>query len=84
MNTQHKRTILAMDDDEINLMILVKGAEAEGYNVKPFTDGEVAWDYLERHPGTVDIALLDKMMPGLSGLDLLRRIKNSPAHKHMP
>ncbi len=84
MNMQRKRTVLAVDDDEINLMILVKNIQDSGYAVKSFSSGEAAWEYLEAHPQSIDIALLDKMMPGMSGLDLLDRIKRNDALKYMP
>ena len=84
MKTQHKRTVLAVDDDEMNLMILVKSAENAGYAVRSFESGEMAWRHLANNPGDIDIALLDKMMPGLSGIDLLKRIKGDEIHRHIP
>src|SRR5438046_135725 len=84
MKTQRRRTVLAVDDDEINLMILIKNAQEAGYVVKSFTSGEAAWDYITNHPQDVDLALLDKMMPGMSGLELLSRIKADNALKHIP
>ncbi len=78
MNTQHKRTVLAVDDDEINLMILVKTIQDAGYAAKPFASGAEAWEYLHDHPDDVDIALLDKMMPGTNGIELLKLIKSEP------
>lgn len=84
MKPQHKLTVLVLDDDEINLTILTKNAQEAGYDVKSFTSGDAAYDYLENHPKEIDIAVLDKMMPGLNGLELLRRIKNMDSMRHMP
>ncbi len=84
MKTPHNRTVLAVDDDEINLMILVKGVQEAGYGVKSFASGEAAWEYLQQNPHVIDIALLDKMMPVMSGLELLRRIKESDSLHHIP
>jgi len=84
MKTQRRYTVLAVDDDEINLMILVKNVQEAGYMVKSFTSGEAAWEHLINYPSDIDIALLDKMMPGTNGLDLLKLIKNDPALKPMP
>lgn len=82
--SQSSRTILAVDDDDINLMILVKTAQDAGYKVKPFTRGEEARNFLFSNPGVIDIALLDKMMPGVGGMDLLSDIKLHPDLKHIP
>jgi CheY-like chemotaxis protein len=84
MDMLHKRTILLVDDDELNLMILIKNAKAAGYTVKPFEDSLQAWDYLQAHPAEIDIAVLDKMMPNLDGLEILRRMKQSNELKHIP
>ena len=65
MAKQRRRTVVAVDDDDINLMILTKNAQDAGYTVKSFTSGETAWDYLENNQEEVDIAVLDKMMPGM-------------------
>jgi CheY-like chemotaxis protein len=82
--TQRKRTLLAVDDDEINLMILVKNATDAGYDVRSFDDGVAAWEYLQQNPRDADIALLDKMMPGMSGMEMLARMKVHPVLKHIP
>ena len=82
MKTPRRYTVLAVDDDEVNLMILTKCVEEAGYAVKPFESGDEAVEYLVNNPTEVDIALLDKMMPGLNGLDMIRRIKSNPATPH--
>lgn len=84
MKPQRKRTVLVLDDDEINLMILAKNAKEAGYAVQPFTSSEVAFDHLMQHPDQIDIILLDKMLPGVSGLELLQRIKHTESLKHIP
>lgn len=79
-----KRTVLVLDDDEINLMILNKGVVDAGYAVRAFSTGQEALDYLRAHPAEVDIALIDKMMPGMSGIELLQHIKADASLKHIP
>ena len=83
-HTQPKRTILAVDDDDVNLMILVKTCKDSGFAIKPFSTGQEAWDYLTHNAYDVDIVLLDKMMPGLGGMELLGYIKRHPTLKHIP
>jgi CheY-like chemotaxis protein/anti-sigma regulatory factor (Ser/Thr protein kinase) len=84
MSTQPKRTVIAVDDDEINLMILNKNVLDAGYDVKSFNSGVAAWEYMLQYPGDLAIALLDKMMPEVSGIDLLKRIKAHETLRHMP
>lgn len=84
MKTPRRYNVLAVDDDEINLMILTKCVQETGYTVISFESGDAAWDYLVNNPKSIDIAILDKMMPGMSGIDLLRRIKASDVLKHIP
>ncbi len=83
-STKSKRRILAVDDDDVNLTILAKTSEDAGYKVIPFTSSEAAWSYLVQHPREVDIAVLDKMMPGVSGMELLGCIKRNPLLKYIP
>lgn len=79
-----KRTVLVLDDDEINLMILVKCAQDAGYTAKPFTSSLEALDYMQHNPDDFDIAVLDKMMPGMNGIDLLKRMKDTETLRHVP
>lgn len=76
--------VIAVDDDGINLAILIKGVRDAGYNVKEFDDMERAWNYLNQHPESVDIALLDKMTPRMSGIDMLKQIKADGRLRHIP
>lgn len=81
---QHKLNIIAVDDDELNLEILSKNLEDFGYNVICYEDGDDAWEFMEQHPENVDLALLDKMMPRMSGLEVLSRMKKHPILKKIP
>jgi len=84
MAPNRKRTVLVLDDDEINLMILTKGTQEAGFTAKPFVSSTDALDYLLQHPHEVDIAVLDKMMPGMNGIELLKRMKATESLKRIP
>lgn len=84
MSTARKRTVLVLDDDEINLMILNKGVLEAGHIAKTFIASDEAWQYLQQNPDEVDIAVLDKMMPGINGIELLKRIKAHERLKYIP
>lgn len=81
---QKQYTVLAVDDDDMNLMILVKIIKDLKLEVVSFESGQQALDYLKQNPDTIDIAVLDKMMPSPDGIEVLKAIKSSPALKHMP
>ncbi|MFE1599489.1 adenylate/guanylate cyclase domain-containing protein [Methylobacterium sp. ID0610] len=74
--------ILAVDDSLENLEILRVRLEAQGYHVGTAPDGETALAQAAAHPP--DLILLDVMMPRLSGLDVLRRLKADDALRYVP
>jgi DNA-binding response OmpR family regulator len=68
-------TVLVVDDDEDIVSLMRDFLEAEGFAVVTAPDGATAFAALERVPA--DVVLLDVMMPGQSGFDVLRRIRES-------
>ncbi len=73
---------LVVDDISMNLEILGRQLAALGIAVYKTADGFAAVAELERgwHRGRpYDVVFLDQMMPGLSGLDTARRIRQNPA-----
>jgi len=77
--------ILIAEDDDISRDLLRRILEAETDCVLTFTeDGEKAWAALSDPTHHFDIGIFDLMMPRLSGLDLVARIREAPALKHLP
>ena len=68
MSTDH--VILIVEDDPANLESLEKIFQREGYRVHTASDGVAALGVLRREP--IHIVLTDLMMPGMSGVELLR------------
>lgn len=68
-------TVLVVDDEDDIVALLRDFLEAEGYVVLTAADGAAALETLAREP--VDCLLLDVMMPGQSGFDVLRRIRET-------
>lgn len=66
-------TVLVVDDEEDIVNLMRDFLEAEGYRVVMAFDGALALDTLEAQP--VHCVLLDVMMPGQSGFEVLRRIR---------
>ncbi len=78
---ERRSTILAVDDTPDNLDLIAEFL-GDDYTVKAAISGEVALRILERE--TPDLILLDIMMPGMDGYEVLRRIKQSPRHQEIP
>src|SRR2546422_11127364 len=66
--------ILIVEDDEIFLRPLQRTLEVEGYDVLVVGSGEEAVELLKN--GDVDLVLPDKRLPGIDGVELVRRIKS--------
>ena len=67
------RTIHVIDDEPIILEVLSQLLTSEGYEVESSSSGEEALQKYESR--TFDLVLLDLMMPGMSGLDVLRALQ---------
>jgi DNA-binding response OmpR family regulator len=67
--------LLVVDDEEDFLRSIVMRIELRGIEAHGVTSGEAALDYLSANPDEVDVVLLDIKMPGMDGLETLRRIK---------
>ena len=71
-------------DDEPHIGRIIKMKLEQGpFRVTLAYDGREALETLERE-GDVDLVLLDLMMPELSGLDVLQRIRSDARFKDLP
>jgi putative two-component system response regulator len=66
-------TILIVDDEEPIRVLLNRILKAAGYSPLPAADGAQARQRLEEHE--IELILCDVMMPGESGLDLIRFVR---------
>ena len=76
--------ILIVDDVPANLQILNVHLTDEKYEVIESHSGQQALAYLAENPNTVDLILLDVIMPVMSGLDVLAKLKRDPLTEHIP
>ena len=81
MDEIENATLLIVDDTPANIHILVDSLE-DNYEIVVATDGQMALESLEDE--IPDLILLDVMMPGISGFETCRRIKNNPKTKNIP
>ncbi len=73
MTVENKLTVLVVDDDETILDLMRDFLEAEGFLVQTVPESQEVLPVLERMP--IDCILLDVMMPGMSGFELCRQIR---------
>ncbi|MEW6304514.1 MAG: response regulator [Verrucomicrobiota bacterium] len=74
--------LLLVDDNELNRERLAGRLQRQGYRVLTVAGGEQALQKITEEP--VDLVLLDSMMPGLSGQEVLRAIKEAPTTQDIP
>ena len=82
LNTEKPVTVLVVDDDAIVRKLTSIQLGNHGYQVILACAGEEALEMMNRQ--TVDIILLDVMMPGIDGFEVCRRLKNDLATALIP
>jgi CheY-like chemotaxis protein/anti-sigma regulatory factor (Ser/Thr protein kinase) len=65
-------------------MVTLELLESTGYLLNAVADGMAAWELLDGAPARFDLVLLDKQMPRLDGISLLKRLKADPRFKDLP
>jgi CheY-like chemotaxis protein len=74
--------ILVVDDNDMNLVLLSKILELEGYQVSTAQNGKEALKSAEEN--NPDLAILDVMMPDINGYELCRKLRQPPFSKEIP
>lgn len=77
-------SVLVVEDDWVSREILLDSLGEAGYDAVSAEDGETAWSLIEAHPQRFEAILLDRLLPGIDGLEVLRRIKDQPALRYIP
>ncbi|EAC9673167.1 DNA-binding response regulator, partial [Listeria monocytogenes] len=67
--------IIVVDDEKEIAELVTTFLRNEGFQVEPFYDGTSALAYLEKE--TVDVAVLDVMLPDIDGFQLLQNIRKT-------
>jgi CheY-like chemotaxis protein len=76
------RVLVADDDPDIRMLLEAK-IRLMGHLVVGVGSGEEALSMLRGKPAP-DVAVLDVLMPGMSGLELLTRLRDDPLYAAMP
>lgn len=69
--------ILIAEDDLTSRNILALLLEKQGYEVVSTTNGEEAWAEMQK-PDAARLAILDWVMPGMDGVEVVRRLRSMP------
>ena len=77
------KKILSVDDDPLNRDILKEYLTDGGYEVIEADDGDTALELLEEVDG-VEAIVLDRMMPRLNGMEVLKAVKRDPRFADIP
>ncbi len=78
-----RKKILSVDDDPLNRDILAEYLTDGGYDVIEADDGDTALKLLEKVEG-IDAIVLDRMMPRLNGMEVLKAVKGNPRFADIP
>jgi CheY-like chemotaxis protein len=76
--------ILVVDDNPVNLDIIAEFLEDCGYALTLASSGEEAWAQMAAAPVPFDLVILDRMMPGMDGVELMHLIKANPRFAATP
>jgi hypothetical protein len=74
---RHGTTILLVEDDEIMRGLTRQLLQEHGYTVAEANDGKSALEWVESHPGPIDLLLTDVVMRRMSGPELVERLSVS-------
>ena len=80
--TKKPVTILYVEDNFDNRVLIRRVLESEGYQVFEASTADKAFEQLEKH--LPDLILMDINMPDMDGYTLTAKIKEKPEHKNIP
>ncbi len=78
-----KKTVLVVDDFEVNTYAVGFTLKNAGYDVLKATSGFEALEYF-KNDKKIDLVITDYKMPKMNGVELIREIRQIPKYKFMP
>jgi CheY-like chemotaxis protein/signal transduction histidine kinase len=78
-----EKEVLVVDDDKTVLVLFERLLSKQGVKVKTFDNGRPAIDYIERS-SNIALVILDLLMPGVDGFDVLAKLKSSEETRNIP
>jgi CheY-like chemotaxis protein len=80
MSNDAKTVVLIADDEPSTLALLGRHLRSRGYGVLEAADGDEAWELAHEH--LPDLVILDVMMPGMSGWEVCRKVREAVSLAH--
>ena len=82
MSETNKKTVLIVDDEEVNLQLLSNILRAQGYGTETASTGVEAFQAIQKN--CPDMVLLDIEMPEMDGLTLLKKVRETHGPQKLP
>jgi signal transduction histidine kinase len=82
LTTNHERSVLVVDDNSMNRDLLSRYLKRQGLDVITAENGIQALEMVNSQP--FDLVLLDILMPGINGYQVLKRLKSEKAWRDIP
>lgn len=76
--------VLLVDDSKFNLKLFRRFLANQGYEIESCEDGQSAWDLLQKEPGAFSTVLLDMVMPGMDGIQVIKAMRKNSELKNIP
>jgi len=76
------KNILIVEDDDFFRELISKRLSSEGYDISEAIDGEQGIEKINE--GGIDLIILDILLPGIDGFEVLSKIKENPAVSSTP
>ncbi len=83
MNLQKKETLLIVDDSKFQ-RVVIRQSLGEHFNFAEAVSGEECLKIMEKESDAIDLVLLDLVMPGIDGFEVLRRRQDMEGFKDTP
>jgi CheY-like chemotaxis protein/signal transduction histidine kinase/HPt (histidine-containing phosphotransfer) domain-containing protein len=81
--TDTEKEVIVVDDDKTVLMLFEKMFKRQGFPVRTFENGRDAIQYIEGD-ARISLIILDLLMPGVDGFEVLQKLKTSEKTKDIP
>lgn len=74
MKSKESKTILVVDDNEQALTLVKEALSTKGFTVLTANSGAAAWPILEKKGETIELVIIDLVMPEVDGMELSTKL----------